>query len=297
MSRILVVEHDAAVIEQVRSRLGVLGHEIVVVSDAASALSQIEDLPPEVVLTALSLPTTDGLQLIEALSQSHPRIPAVLMTEQGSEDLAAEALIRGAASYIPKRRLDRDLERTIPMLLGLSRAVRRNRHLIACWQETSDRFVLDNTSELIPPLIQHFQETLQLLQFADDRARLRVCVALTEAIENAVFHGNLELSSEMRTGDGNLWHEEAARRRARSPYANRTVEVQAALSRREARFIIRDQGPGFNPDALPDPLDPEHLAAIGGRGILLIRTFMDQVAFNERGNEITLVKLAPGTPS
>jgi len=295
MSRILVVESDASIIPLVQPRLETLGHEISVVADAASALASIEDLPPELVLAAYGLPGKDGLELVEEISRKYPRIPSVLMTDQGNEDLAAEALLRGAASYIPKRRLAADLERTIQMLLGLSRANRRNRHLLACWRETADRFVIDNTPELIPALVHHFQETLQLLDFADDRSRLRISVALTEALENAMFHGNLELSSTLRSGDGSRWREESERRRNLPPYAHRTVDVRAALSREEVRFTIRDEGPGFDPGAIPDPRSPEHIEDVGGRGVLLIRTFMDRVEYSSRGNEITLVKLAPAT--
>jgi len=55
-------------------------------------------------------------------------------------------------------------------------------------------------------------------------------------------------------------------------------------------FIVRDEGPGFDPSALPDPTDPENLLKPCGRGVMLIRTFMDQVNFSAKGNEITMVK-------
>jgi anti-sigma regulatory factor (Ser/Thr protein kinase) len=53
---------------------------------------------------------------------------------------------------------------------------------------------------------------------------------------------------------------------------------------------MRDEGPGFDPKELPDPTDPENLLKLSGRGILLMRTFMDDVKFNDRGNEVTMVK-------
>ena len=58
----------------------------------------------------------------------------------------------------------------------------------------------------------------------------------------------------------------------------------------EAVFVVRDEGPGFDPNSLPDPTDPENLLKPSGRGIMLIRTFMDAVSFNEKGNEVTMVK-------
>ena len=54
--------------------------------------------------------------------------------------------------------------------------------------------------------------------------------------------------------------------------------------------MIRDEGPGFDPHTLPDPTDAENLLKPSGRGVMLIRTFMDMVGFNESGNEITMIK-------
>ena len=66
------------------------------------------------------------------------------------------------------------------------------------------------------------------------------------------------------------------------------------LARDLAVFVVRDEGPGFDPAALPDPTDPANLDKVTGRGILLMRAFMDHVDFNARGNEVTMVK-QPGT--
>ena len=79
------------------------------------------------------------------------------------------------------------------------------------------------------------------------------------------------------------------------PYRDRRVEVIARLTKREAVYTIRDEGPGFNPDLLPDPTDPESLMRPYGRGMMLIRTFMDKVWFNDKANEITMVKRKKST--
>ena len=53
--------------------------------------------------------------------------------------------------------------------------------------------------------------------------------------------------------------------------------------------MIRDEGPGFDPTKLPDPTDPANMEKASGRGLLLIRTFMEEVRHNDQGNEITMV--------
>ena len=61
-------------------------------------------------------------------------------------------------------------------------------------------------------------------------------------------------------------------------------------TRSEAQFVIRDQGPGFDPKSLPPAGQPGSLDPDTGRGLVLMRAFMDEVTFNERGNEVTLIK-------
>jgi hypothetical protein len=56
------------------------------------------------------------------------------------------------------------------------------------------------------------------------------------------------------------------------------------------KFVIRDEGPGFNHQMVLDPTEAETIGRIGGRGLLLIRRFMDEVSYNRRGNEMTLQK-------
>jgi anti-sigma regulatory factor (Ser/Thr protein kinase) len=68
------------------------------------------------------------------------------------------------------------------------------------------------------------------------------------------------------------------------------VYLAASLSRSQAQYTVRDEGHGFDPSTLPDPTDPENVGKVNGRGLFLIRTFMDEVSFNETGNEITMVK-------
>jgi anti-sigma regulatory factor (Ser/Thr protein kinase) len=62
------------------------------------------------------------------------------------------------------------------------------------------------------------------------------------------------------------------------------------------RNCITDEGRGFNTELVPDPTDPENFLKASGRGLLLIRSFMNEAYHNERGNEITLIKRSFNPP-
>ena len=95
-------------------------------------------------------------------------------------------------------------------------------------------------------------------------------VGLTEALSNAMLYGN-----------------------SRDPSKRVLVEVALQAGRLQAR--VTDQGVGFDPSIVPDPTSPENLSKPCGRGLFLMRQLLDEVSFNDQGNQVTLVlKLESG---
>jgi len=98
-----------------------------------------------------------------------------------------------------------------------------------------------------------------------EAAIFAIKLALEEGLNNAIKHGNRYDSAK-------------------------TVEVVYDIDCHQAMFSIKDQGPGFDLDAVPDPTADENLERPSGRGIMLMRAYMDEVHYNETGNQITMIK-------
>lgn len=290
MSHILIIDDHPAERELMQGLLAKSGYDCYVSHRGEEALRILQNREVDAVLTELMLSDMSGLRIVEQIRESYPRIPTVLITGRGNEDIAAEALQKGACSYIPKRRMEQDLIRTLQNLLGLKTAERRIHRLAHCWLGGETHFELGNTVEIISPLVAHLQDQLRVLKFGDESTLMRIGVALTETLENAVYHGNLELSSELRKGDGSEWVREHHQRRQSAPYRERCVSLTAKLSRDVAEFSIRDEGPGFNPKSLPDPTDMSNLESVSGRGVYLIRMLMDEVEYIGCGNHVRMLK-------
>ena len=254
------------------------------------ALEVMRQSLPDLVLTDLQMPEMNGLELVEQIRTEFPSVPVILMTAHGSEEIAVQALQRGAAGYVPKRNLPRDLLETIENTLGLTQANREQERILECLSNSESHFLLQNDSSLIGPLVGYLPNNLARMKLCDEVGALRVTVALREALVNAIEHGNLEAPSEMKEEDEKGFRNLLEERRRQSPYRERRVHVTARETPAEAVYVIRDEGPGFNPADLPDPTDPANLEKASGRGLLLIRTFMDRVTHNDKGNELTLVK-------
>ncbi|MBN1491877.1 MAG: ATP-binding protein [Phycisphaerae bacterium] len=96
-------------------------------------------------------------------------------------------------------------------------------------------------------------------------ATFAIRLSLEEAITNAVKHGN---------GNDRSKH----------------VRLRYHITDKEAVIYVADEGPGFNPGTVPDPTTPPRLSLPSGRGIMLMRAYLDEVRYNRKGNEVCLVK-------
>ncbi|MEZ6096175.1 MAG: response regulator [Pirellulaceae bacterium] len=285
--RILVVD-DSPVDRMLVSRIlaDEPGWLIELAINGQQALEAIRETPPDLVVTDLQMPEMDGLTLVNEIKNLFPNLPVILITAQGSEQIAADTLRGGATSYTPKSALKKDLLRSARYVLDLADHVSvkpaTNR---ARFQQ---RFVLQNDCQLVMPLIEHLQNHMP--NWSED-CRLQLGMAIGEAMVNAMHHGNLEVCSSLRTDDDDCQYYATIRtRREQKPFCDRRVNVQADFDQDEMVIRIADDGSGFNPDSVPDPTAEENLTKICGRGLVLIRSFMDEVLHNDRGNEITMIK-------
>ncbi|MDZ7265810.1 MAG: ATP-binding protein [candidate division KSB1 bacterium] len=120
--------------------------------------------------------------------------------------------------------------------------------------------------DLIHEIERLADKASRLAGFSEEE-RDSLAIAVTEIGNNAINHGN-----------------------KRDPRKRVFVDITARVG--EVRVVIRDEGPGFNPDLLSNPLDPENLLRESGRGVFIVRSLMDEVYFDfsRGGTETTLIK-------
>ncbi|HEX6644793.1 MAG TPA: ATP-binding protein [Gemmatimonadales bacterium] len=122
----------------------------------------------------------------------------------------------------------------------------------------------------LPSDVECIEEAVALLTYhctagatASERLRFRLQVVLAEALANAILRGN-------------------------SSDADKHVEVRVVLRPAEMRLHVTDEGPGFDPGAVPEPLGADAVHEPNGRGLFLIRHLSDAVSFTPRGNSICI---------
>ncbi len=292
MATLLVVDDSALELSIAVACVEALQLDTVVAENGREALEVIRRQQPDVVLTDLQMPEMDGLELVRQIRRNYPHIPVILMTGYGSEETAAAALRAGAANYIAKKNLKQDLGELLHSVLETVEATRIRERLPTFLEFNEARFAFGYEPVATKALIGFLQGMLSELRFCDQAERFQISTALSEALTNAICHGNLELASDLREAPSaaRAYRELGMERAQMTPYRTRRVHVTFLLTPAKISLVVRDEGPGFDPITLPDPTDPVNLTKLHGRGVMLIRMFMDEVSFNDVGNEITMVK-------
>lgn len=296
MSNILLVEDSPTQAMQMKLLLESASHHVTCCDDGTAAVEHLANGTSELVVTDLELPVMNGLELIKKMQLDFPQIPAVLVTGHGSERLAAQALQSGATAYVPKSMLDEMLLGTIEDVVGIIRSDRSYSELIDCTLENRLVFEIPNRPRLLVSAIDLTMQLVSGMQLLTGVEGYRVGTALRHAASNAIYRGNLELTREQwqqTVGDDASIHVMppiVAERMSLAPYRDRKVHYDVRLLKELIRVVIRDDGPGFSTSHVFTPESLLKLDHSQGRGLVLIRNFMDKVSFNDAGNEITMIK-------
>lgn len=124
--------------------------------------------------------------------------------------------------------------------------------------------VIESSPDKIREVEVLIEEVRDVLQFKDD-VYGNVMVAITEAVNNGIIHGNESDSSKK-------------------------VFIKVSMMNQYRLLVsVEDEGTGFDPEALNDPTAPENLEKIGGRGVFLMEALSDEISFSNDGRRVEMV--------
>lgn len=126
---------------------------------------------------------------------------------------------------------------------------------VVSFSSSNDNLVV--AEKLVDDVCRHFK--------VDEDYYGNILIAVTEAVNNAIHHGN-----------------------RLDPSKSVTIEF-VAFNKHQLHFTIKDQGVGFDYNALPDPTDPENIDKISGRGVFLMKNLSDELRFNDTGSSVEMV--------
>ncbi len=262
--RILVVDDEETVRTLLQRYLQRQGFEVLAAQDGLQALELFRDNPCDLILSDVRMPGLDGISLLKAVKEINRRVPVVLISGFGEVETVVAALKAGAENFLSKPLKMETLGRVVEHSLAVACMAPSS---ITSFPQVRQITYLQSPSvpELVCELVQVIALSAVNMGFAEHDLDNNLKLALVEAITNGMEHGN-------------LWD------------AGKSVFVECEISPSTLRVKVEDQGPGFAVRSLPDPTTEEYLLAERGRGVFLMQAIMDEVVYNQAGNQVTLVK-------
>jgi CheY-like chemotaxis protein/anti-sigma regulatory factor (Ser/Thr protein kinase) len=272
--RILIVDDDPDVHDILRIALQNTGRYLESAFDGIEGLRKFEEAHWDLVITDVIMPGIDGMELLERVRRTRPQTPVVVMTVDSTADKIVSAIRDNAFAWFGKPFTTRAVRDMVESALAAPR-LERDIEIISAsprWLELRLRCDLETATRAL-----HFVREME--QGLSERERENVAMSFREILFNAVEHGG-----------GN----------------NPDVYVTITYTRADGvlLFRVRDPGPGFSFEKLrhaavsnPAGSPAEHAMnrdklgmRPGGFGILLTRAFVDELLYNEKGNEALLIK-------
>jgi DNA-binding response OmpR family regulator len=298
---VLVVENDSDLAELISTILELEGFHPEIAYDADEGLSKARESDFDLVISDVSLPDVSGLEFLKKLKVIRRDILVIMMTGSKDFNTAVKALNLGAVGFMVKPFTNYELKKQVEQIRTLSTNRRsrnfmfenviREKHEITI--ETGTLMDKENFVMFTTYLTEHFGAGTGLTA----EKGMQYGLAIHEALRNAVEHGNLDISSKLKSrADGNdfgaAYDNLIKERIAKPEYAAKRIVIKFVRSPSQIELKIRDEGKGF--DYKKAKHEQESRVSSGaecvGRGLALIDAYMDKVSYNESGNEVSLIR-------
>lgn len=291
-ARILIVDDEEVIRFSLQKKLSRLDYNVTAVENAEDVLYLLKNGESfDLIITDVKLRKMDGIELLRRINSFEDPVPVLVISAYGNIEDVIKALRYGASDFIRKpfdinhvaasvrsvlkRRNEKNIAEEFARYLNYSKSV----------------FTIPPDTGIINPITYLLTKDLTFAGICNATTAENIALALQEAISNAIVHGCLELSSEIREHLGIKGYNEEIENRRRDPeYRDRVVKVNYELTPDYVEYIIEDEGPGFDHASLPDPREPENFFKNSGRGMLIIKVHMDAVNWNDKGNAVRLRK-------
>jgi CheY-like chemotaxis protein/anti-sigma regulatory factor (Ser/Thr protein kinase) len=272
--RILIVDDDPDVHQLLAAALQAPDRRIESAADGLEGLAQVQAAPYDLVITDVTMPGLDGLELLERIRKLRPETRVMVMTVASTPEDIIRALREQAFTYLSKPFTIAAVSQMVATALNSTPAgddievLSAQPHWLSlrlrCKAETADR------------ILQFLREIAMDLPAKE---RENIATAFREILLNAIEHG---------AGSD----------------PNKRVIITYVRGQRALFYYVRDPGQGFSFDDLPhaavsNPTDSpiEHVEVReqlgmrpGGFGIFMTRQLVDEMIYNEKGNEVLLIK-------
>jgi len=288
--KILIVDDNADFLENMRTIFDGAGYQVETAYDAEYALTKISS-EYKLIITDFRMPGMDGLSFLKAVKDRYQNIPVILITGYPSQDLISEALRNGVINFFEKPFSALDLlaysETVIAQFSSQKEIPESIKQLL---MYCSRSVTLESNEKILDWVPNLIIKDLLSFCFSKEDELLCLSTALIEAVANSLYHGNFEIKSDVRN-DGSLGGQKQFKnlvgQREKDPiYSKRKIAISYNYDSEKIKVTIADEGGGFD----WRKYQGQGFNLYSGKGLFLINSLVDKAEYNEKGNEVTLIK-------
>ncbi len=263
MSQILVIDDEIEICELLKIALEMAGHQVKTCLSATEAKKCLELTEFDFVIIDMIMPEVSGLEMIRYINDRYPRILTILTTGLLTNEVIEEALKQGAYNFVNKPFSLDEITKIINTGTR-ARTIPADTKSIQPYLVQQLHFVLPSRKELMEEIACMIADLAGRMGFPDKLVAMNIPLTVDELFLNAVIHGNKEDD-------------------------NKTVLIKVVLDSEKIAITVKDQGEGFNWQRVLARNTPADLENEGGRGVFLVRHYVDHIQYNEVGNEVSVV--------
>lgn len=261
--RILVVDDEAGVRETLSEMIKSLGYQVMVAENGVDALDRIKTEKVDLIITDLSMPQMNGLDLIVNSKRISPNIPIAVISAFGNVENTTYALTRGAFSFIAKPFKMSQIKELIRKGKQL-RELSLGTYALLEWVQSQTEMVFPSQSKLFPSAILFAVKECQWRGIEDETRLENVAICLEELLSNAFIHGNRKDK-------------------------DKRIKVRMAFDAKKFVLSVKDEGDGFDGENYLGKIREEQPSIPEKRGLFIVDLLMDELRFSKKGNEVTAV--------
>lgn len=293
--RILVADDDPGVVKILAKTLTREGHTVDSAMDGSEALDLATKNDYTLIISDIVMPQMTGITFFELLKKIKPETPIILISGYTDFNYALKALSLGAMAFLVKPFGKGELLIWVDRVVSLQRGLKAQKLLFENPLSESHEVALETGTLTagynIQVVANYLADVYSRGRDVDKIRRMKMELAIMEALRNALEHGNLGLSSSLKREMDDPTAEDPyhllLKDRLKEPgYAGKRIFLKYSRINGSMEVVIRDEGDGFDHRSFVASYQDCEL--LHGRGLLLIKSGADEVLFNDTGNQITL---------
>ncbi|MDH4261566.1 MAG: ATP-binding protein [Spirochaetia bacterium] len=290
--KVLVIDEDL-VYQSVMSDLLSEHMNISFASNFTEASKEINNNEYSMIISESEISDINVVDLIKKFKLMQANLYFVIITAKRDMNLAIEVMKNGAVDYLLKPFTVEDIANLVEKYLKFSVNKKFDYDLINIISEEKRSFTLPTNVHILNPFVYELMEMIKRFNEINRNDIFSLRLAIYEMLINAVEHGNLGINYEKKknllsTGINYIEYLDSLCKI--EPYNQRKIEISYHFLKQSITFNIKDEGDGFDVNKFENRDIKSDLLALHGRGIIISKFNMDKIIYNDKGNEVQLIK-------